>query len=78
MRNLPKMSASWSRLRDFTESYKEKVRTQGFTQHWSGGDRGTENKQHQKKHMQLAANPGRVKSEHLKTIATAKTREIDA
>lgn len=28
--------------------------------------------------MQLAANPGRVKSERLKTIATAKIREIGA
>lgn len=47
MKNLPKMSASWSRHWDFTESYKDKVRMQGFTQHWSGGDRGTENEQHQ-------------------------------
>lgn len=47
MKNLPKMSASWSRHWDFAESSKDEVRTQGSTQHWSGGGRGTENEQRQ-------------------------------
>lgn len=47
MKNLPKMSASWSRHWDFGEIPSDKVRTRGSTQHWSGGGRGTENEQHQ-------------------------------